>query len=177
VFRWVVPARWRDLTGQRELRLNLGTSERKQAIIFGMQLSVSIPELIAHLQKIERGELPLSSLGTEASGLLNLLQEKKKVMQLQEENERLECELLEAKRQLNSSVPRSIAETTARHAHQMGKNQGKEQIEKALAFPWPIERTPLFSELLNSYLASFDHRLTGTKDLSFPRNFVFQESR
>jgi integrase len=155
-FRYVVPRDLLPTVGKSEVRLSLQTEQRQQAIISATELIADLPRLAGCLRSMaESSETPQddffqlwraqvyenSLLRTKIVGLKNQLQDKDD--------------------ELDGMVPRERARSIVKHAFTTGQLKGKKELERHLVFPWPPERTKLFSELSSAYLNSFSYRAKG----------------
>lgn len=72
----------------------------------------------------------------------------------------LQSDIAELNERLAGMVPREKAKQVAYIMHEKGQLQGKKELESSLIFPWPPEKTKLFSELGKAYMESLSYRAT-----------------
>ncbi len=154
--RILIPSPLRATAGRTEVRFSLQTEQRKAALTAALQLAIAKQALFRDLQHMadEDQKAP-------AHFWLAWISETRKNAQLTERINELEGEVAALQLQLNTSVPRLIAQNVVEKAFIKGQLRGKTELETALVFPWPAEKTPLFSELLAAYLRSLSQRAIG----------------
>lgn len=163
-FRFVIPAELRHTAKRRELRFSLQTERRHQAIDFALPMIAALPLLVADLRRMaSENEQPSDDYFAKwreqmfvNSGLRGELRALKRELSAQEE--------------LMSTM---VTQAQARALHERGRLLGKDQLEQAVAFPPPPDKTPLFSELLEAYLKGLTYRAEGgSKKPPTPKTFA-----
>lgn len=157
-FRLVLPHDLREHIAKREVRFSLGTEQRHEATSCALPLIAGLPELFTNLRRMT--DNPDDS-NAAPDYFKRWIEEKRRSLGLVARVDELEARLLDAERQLAKSVPRDKAERVVKHAYDKGQLRGKQDLEERLVFPWPPEKTKPFSELLASYLLSFEYRPEG----------------
>ncbi|MDP3699317.1 MAG: site-specific integrase [Hylemonella sp.] len=155
-FRLIVPADLRSFVGRGDIRLSLGTEQRQAAIIASLVLIADLPRLTATLKRMSENDETLSPdyFQLWRSQILKNAELSAKLAILNDE-------LQEREDQLLAMVPRQRAKEVAKQAYSTGQLKGQNELVERLVFPWPPERTVLFSELLKSYMLSFSYRAHG----------------
>lgn len=154
-FRLTIPARLRQTVGRSEVRLSLGTETRQEAIIHALSMTAGLPLMLAELQRMtdDQEQAQPDYFQKWRNELFKSSALRAKVAMLQDG-------INELTDRLADMVPRGKAKQVAKLMHEKGQLAGRHEIEANLVFPWPPEKTRLFSELGKAYLASFDYRLT-----------------
>lgn len=155
-FRLIIPKRLRMLAGRAELRFSLQTEQRQTAIIVALPLIADLPHLVVCLQRMaDHNETPpLDYFLQWRTELIKNGALKAKVKLLEEE-------LDEQREQMSKMVTMDKAKQVGKIMHDRGELRGKQALEQSLVFPWPPEKTKLFSELLAAYIRSFSFRPEG----------------
>lgn len=124
-----------------------------------LPLIAGFPELLENLRNMTDKEDETAS-----HDYLKLwLNEKRRTVNLQARVEELNTSIEEAERNLARSVERKTAERVVKTAYDKGQLKGKKELEERLVFPWPPEKTVLFSELQAAYLKSLTVRPGGAR--------------
>ncbi|OUC15647.1 MAG: hypothetical protein B0A82_05745 [Alkalinema sp. CACIAM 70d] len=155
-FRLVIPAGLRRVAQRTEIHVSLETEQRRAAIIRALPFIHAAPNLLATLKSMAEHDTPPSP---DYARLW--IEQQRRIVELQERNEALQAKLDEQQLLLNQSVLRARAVETVKNAHMQGQLRGKADLENALVFPWPSERTRPFSELSCEYLKSLTQRPAG----------------
>jgi integrase len=158
-FRLLIPRDLQACIQRSEFRFSLNTERRQEAIILALPLIAEIPELIANLRNMadkDDGEL-------RSTYMKQWLKEKRQNVSLKMRIEELEAQLDEAQRQLRQSVESKVAVRYVKNAYTVGQLKGKRELEERLVFPWPPEKTALFSKLQAAYLKSLSVRPEGAR--------------
>lgn len=158
-FRLTIPPRLRQTVGRSEVRLSLGTETRREAIIHALSMTAGLPLMLAELQRMtdDQEQAQPDYFQKWRDELFKSSALRAKVAILQGDINALTDRLADM-------VPRDKAKQVAKLMHEKGQLAGRHEIEANLVFPWPPEKTRLFSELGKAYLASFDYRLAkGTR--------------
>jgi|JI10StandDraft_1071094.scaffolds.fasta_scaffold37836_11 hypothetical protein len=155
-FRLRLPPDLRQYAGRHEVRLSLFTEAREAAIIAALPLIEHRHALLADLRRMQDEEKPVpedyfSKWRDEyyRAHALNI-----KLMLARRE-------IAEKDAIIAGMVTREKAKQVGKIMHEKGQLAGKRELEDKLVFPWPPERTPLFSQLLEAYLRHFGHRAVG----------------
>lgn len=155
-FRLRLPPDLRQYAGRHEVRLSLFTEERQVAIIAALPLIEHRHALLADLKQMadDNKHIPEDYFAKWREELFrrSALQAKVKL---------LEDEIAEKNAIMASMVTREKAKQVGKIMHEKGQLVGKKELENKLVFPWPPERTPPFSQLLEAYLRHFGHRAAG----------------
>jgi hypothetical protein len=154
-FRLLIPNDLRACLGRRELRLSLGTEQRHQALLVSMALVADLPRLMADLREMAEQQ---QSPSTDFFRLW--IEEKKRNITLRYRVDKLQLALTDAEHGLALSVPTKEAQKVASNAYTLGRLKGKIEMENALAFPPPPEKTRPISELLEAYLRHLKRRIS-----------------
>lgn len=155
-FRHCIPKSLRSTAGASELRFSLGTQDRQAAIIEALPLIADLPRLVGCLQRMaDNNESPPQDFFK--LWQLQMLDNAK----LRIDIHALKDELEDQRHQMAGMVSRTNAKNVVRQAYTSGQLKGKNELEQRLVFPWPAEKTKLFSELLASYIRSFGFRPEG----------------
>lgn len=164
VFRFSIPKDIRRFAGRSEVRLSLTTEVRHQAVISSHLLAASLPQLFMELRRMAEKEDSAPDL----QFYRQWLEQVQLNARLRSTIERLENELTDHQVQIQrlrqeaaGKVERDHAERVARQTFSLGKLRGREALEEALVFPWPAEKTKLFSELGTAFIDSFSYRADG----------------
>ena len=155
-FRLTIPVNLRTLAKKTELRFSLQTEQRQTAIIMALPLIADLPSLLGHLQHMADNEDSLPPDFFKLWRVQMLVNAKLRI----EINE-LKDEVQDQSLQMGAMVDRSRAKTVVKHAHTLGQLKGQSRVVDALVFPWPADRTKLFSELLKVYVKDFSYRAEG----------------
>ena len=155
-FRFAIPEGLRTLSGKNEVRFSLLTERRQDAIICALPLIADLPSLLEQLRRMADNEESLPPDFFKLWKVQMLVNAKLRV----EINE-LKDEIQDKSFQMADMVDRSHARAVVKHAHTAGQLKGQSQAVDALVFPWPADRTKLFSELLTAYLKNFSYRAEG----------------
>lgn len=155
-YQFTVPAELRRLAGRADIRLSLGTEQRQAAIIASLFLIADLPLMTAALRQMSDND---ESLPPDYFKLWR--EQVLKNAQLSARLAIVNDELQEREDQLLGTVPRKLAQDVTKRAYTAGQLKGKTELEGALVFPWPAERTPLFSKMQKGYLAHFAFRAEG----------------
>ncbi|WP_342616983.1 site-specific integrase [Rhodoferax sp. GW822-FHT02A01] len=155
-FRYIVPRHLQATAGRAEVRFSLGNEQRRAAIITALTLIADLPRLVGSLQRMAEND-QIAPPDFFKKWQVEII----KNAGLRAEIAILKETIQEQEFQLAGMVPRSQAKGVAVQAHMQGQLKGKKELEAALVFPWPAERTALFSELLAAYLKSFTYRPKG----------------
>jgi integrase len=156
-FRYIVPKDLQLAAGRREVRFSLESEQRKTAIISALPLIADLPRLAVCLQRMADTD----EIAPPDYFLLWRVQLLKNAG-LKAQNDQLK-ELIEQQQdQIAGMVTLTTAKDIVRQAHVRGQLKGKNDLEEHLVFPWPVERTKLFSELLAAFLRSYSYRAPGT---------------
>ncbi len=155
-YRFSVPVKLQPLAGRADIRLSLGTEQRQAAIIASLFLTADLPRMTAALRQMSDSDehLPPDYFKLWRD---QVLQNAKLSARLAILND----ELQDREDQILGMVPRKLAQNVTKQAYTLGQLKGKNELEGALVFPWPPERTPLFSKLLKDYIAHFTYRAKG----------------
>jgi integrase len=154
-FRAIIPKSVRDYAGRTEVRFSLLTELRHAAIITALPLIADLPRLALQLHQMADNSEPIPP-DFFKKWQLQLLQNAKLRMDITA----LKDELQECQSQMSEMVSISKARRVVTQAHTLGQLKGKKELESTLVFPWPAEKTRLFSDLLSAYLKSFSFRAT-----------------
>lgn len=158
-FRLLIPRDIRDYVQRSEFRFSLNTERRQEAVTSALPLVASLPELLENLRKMADRED-----GTTPHDYFKLwVTEKRHSLNLQARIEELEDQLLDTHQELKLSVKHKIAENVVKSAYDKGQLRGKRELEERMVFPWPPEKTALFSQLQAAYLKSLTVRPEGAK--------------
>lgn len=156
-FRLVIPSDLRGYFKQRETRFSLNTEQRQQAKNLAMFLVADIPHHLMELRRMaEKDDTPMSD---KFRG--QWLEQVRVNINLKARIDELEQKLDDAEHKLKKSTPSKIAKDTVIRAYQQGQLKNVRELQDKFIFPWPPERTPLFSELLAAYMKSLKFRATG----------------
>lgn len=167
-FRLVFPADVRHLIQCREKRFSLQTEIRSVAVAKALPAIGAKNGLIAELREMAASEnLSGDSDKEEASRLFkNWMAEVRKNLDLREETETLKEKVGILEAQLKGAVPKTTAREAVIKAYARGQSKSTVTLamtdfQEALAenrFPWPVEKTPMFSELKKAYLEGLSYR-------------------
>lgn len=162
-FRINIPADLRAATGRHDVRISLGTEQRRSAIISALPLVGDLSRMIAELRQMNDTNEPITP-----NYFKNWKVEQLQTARLRIEIAELKAQIDDQSAQIESQsaqivtmVPRVTAKHTVKQAHTLGQLRGREALETALMFPWSPERTQPFSALMSAYLASFADRPKG----------------
>jgi len=156
-FRYIVPKGLQLAAGRREVRFSLDSEQRKTAIISALSLIADLPRLAVCLQRMaDTDEIAPPDY------FLKWRVELLKNATLKAQNDQLKELIEQQQNQIAGMVSLTTAKDIVRQAHVRGQLKGKKELEEHLVFPWPVERTKLFSELLVAFLRSFSYRAPGT---------------
>jgi integrase len=171
-FRFVIPVDLRDTARRREMRFSLQTEQRHQAIDFALPMIAALPLLVADLRRMaSENEHPQEDYFAKwreqmfvNAGLRGQINALKHDLWLREEV---------MSKMLDSMVTKDKAKQVAKLMHERGRLRGKDELEQAVVFPPPPDKTPLFSELLEAYLKGLNYRADGgRKKPPTPKTFA-----
>lgn len=155
-FRYIVPLSLRQTVGKSEVRLSLQTEQRREAIILATELIADLPRMAAYLRHMADSDekAPEDIFKLWRAQVLENAKLRLKVLDLTGQIQDKDDELL-------GMVPKERARGIVKQAYTVGQLKGKKELEGAMVFPWPPERTKRFSELSGAYLKSFSYRADG----------------
>lgn len=155
-FRLRLPPDLRQCAGRHEVRLSLFTEERQAAIIAALPLIEHRHALLADLKQMADNDKPIPE-----DYFAKWREELFRRSALQAKVKLLQDEIVEKDAIIAGMVTREKAKQVGKIMHEKGQLAGKKELEDKLVFPWPPERTPFFSQLLEAYLRHFGHRAAG----------------
>jgi integrase len=155
-FRYVVPRDLRRTVGKSEVRLSLQTEQRREAIILANELIADLPRMAGCLSNMADGDekAPENIFKLWRAQVLENARLRMQILDLSGQIQDKDDELL-------GTVQRERARGIVKQAYTTGQLKGKRELEGAMVFPWPPERTKRFSELSSAYLNSFSYRAEG----------------
>lgn len=155
-FRLIIPRELGACAGRTEVRLSLGTEQRQIALRESLLLVGDLPRMMGELRRMSDNN------ETSPPDFFKMWRlEVLKTAALSAKLSELRDELADRELQLDGMVPAERAKSVVKQAFTTGQLRGKQQLEERLVFPWPPEKTTLFSKLLAAYMGSFSYRARG----------------
>lgn len=152
-FRLAVPVPLREAVGRSEVRLSLQTESRQLAIIAALPLKADQVRLWAQVRSMadQSAPIPEEFFSQWRQQVLENAKLRIQVVQLREQLDAREAEMA-------AMVPRAHAHNVVTQAYTKGQLRGRTDLEQNLVFPWPLERTRRWTELLEAYMNHFSYR-------------------